>query len=223
MGLRREFAKRSAAVKLRFAPLILLFSLLIWVKDRGPSLTHRPAQSPSRPLDDNEHGRLVLILYSVCPNVPNIPQQMVKTVFSLGLNADRCESRYSSSQTINCEMPDCYSQLSSFVVEHVDVDDCVLFVGRALPLHAALSESGKHHVIIPRHSDFEQLTWFEALSMQEFKRWANVTFEINVVTTCRLQSLESLMVELSNSYYFGTALIFKLLWTQTLLKFALSF
>jgi len=64
----------------------------------------------------------------------------------------------------------------------------------------------RHHpvsVIKPRIDDFDKMNWLETITTNELLLWEKVSFEISVITTCRMDSLKNLITSILRSSYLG--------------------
>ena len=60
-----------------------------------------------------------------------------------------------------------------------------------------------HLVVSVSYADFQQMIWLSALNNQELAMWHSATFDLTVVTTCRMETLTTLLEQIANTHYFG--------------------
>lgn len=62
--------------------------------------------------------------------------------------------------------------------------------------------SGKTSVS-PSYRDYQEMVWLESMEITELLDWHSISFDINIVTTCRMTTLVPLVQAIQNSYYLG--------------------
>lgn len=60
-----------------------------------------------------------------------------------------------------------------------------------------------HSVVRVSYTDFQQMVWLTALNNQELATWHAATFDLTIVTTCRMATLTTLLEQIANTHYFG--------------------
>ena len=103
---------------------------------------------------------------------------------------------------VRCGSLDCPASIVKRFAPSEEEEDIRFCIDCPEALVAALRSPGFQVIALPA-SDFSQMVWLEHLSSSEIALWSRVTFEINIISTCRMRSLGSLLEALTKSHFFG--------------------
>jgi hypothetical protein len=165
-----------------------------------------PTPTLSLPTLNSKVDLVFFIFQEVCPRHLWYPHDRVSGVLLLDVIDTECLQHLDLNvQAANCQ------QEKSCVIEYLEhiplasspLDGKVVFcVDCELWLLSSLRKF-TFSLIKPSKKDFDQMIWLEAISPTELRSWEKVSFEISVITTCRMKTLRNLMDALLHATFLG--------------------
>ena len=165
----------------------------------------RNLQLPELEINTATQENLILMFWFYCPDALNYPIDQ-SSVILVGPEYTMCENDEVAerAQKVVCDRDvECLRHLldrfGNNQTGNIDVlfcSSCPQHVGSTLRLFF-------NTVVNISSADFEQIVWLESLTMSELRDWAEVTFSISIISTCRLGSLLPLMESLQFSFFLG--------------------
>jgi len=153
---------------------------------------------------DETVSGVFFVFQRACPKQLPYPHTKVSGILLVDVVDDDCLAHVDSVHQVKHfnDGPSCLRETVDIFFSNSDFKKSVVCVACDDLLKQVLKERAIS-MITPSIEEFHEMNWLEAITPGELLLWDKVSFEISVITTCRMKTLKPLMEAILGAKYLG--------------------